>query len=95
MMNDDGAQVGALLDQVTRPVVSFFGDGAFDRDEVYDEVAERHPDAAVTVPPRSSGVLSETAEAAPTQRDRGLQFIAERGRTAWLAGTNETPSWYA
>ena len=40
--DDDGAQVGALLDQVTRPVVSFIGDGAFDRDDVYDEVAERH-----------------------------------------------------
>ena len=80
---DDGAQVGPLLDQVTRPVVSFTGDGAFDRDDVYDEVAERHPDAAVIVPPRSSAVLSETAETAPTQRDRHLQFIAERGRMAW------------
>jgi len=28
-------------------------------------------------------VLSETAETAPTQRDRHLQFIAERGRMAW------------
>jgi len=81
--DDDGAQVGALLDQVTRPVVSFIGDGAFDRDDVYDEVADRHPDAAVIVPPRSSGVLSETAATAPTQRNRHLQFIAERDRMAW------------
>jgi hypothetical protein len=81
--DDDGGQVGPLLDQVTRPVVSFIGDGAFDRDDVYDEVAKRHPDAAVIVPPRSSGVLSETAETAPTQRDRHLQFIGERGRMAW------------
>jgi hypothetical protein len=55
---DDGAQVGPLLDQVTRPVVSFTGDGAFDRDDVYGEVAERHPDAAIIVPPRSSAVPS-------------------------------------
>ena len=46
-------------------------------------LAERHPDAAVIVPPRSSGVLSETAATAPTQRDRHLQFIAERGRMTW------------
>jgi hypothetical protein len=39
--DDDGAQVGPLFDQVTRPVVSFIGDGALDRDDVY-EVAERH-----------------------------------------------------
>jgi hypothetical protein len=28
-------------------------------------------------------VLSGTATTAPTQRDRHLQFIAERGRMAW------------
>jgi Transposase DDE domain len=28
--DDDGAQVGPLLDQVTRPVLSFIGDGAFE-----------------------------------------------------------------
>jgi len=71
-----------LLDQVTRPVVSFIGDGAFDRDDISDEVAERHPEAAVIVSQRSSGVLSETATTAPTQRDRHLQFIVERGRMA-------------
>ena len=47
---DDGSQVGPLLDQVTRPIASFTGDGAFDRDDVYGEVAERHPEAAVIVP---------------------------------------------
>lgn len=87
---DDGSQVGPLLDQVTRPVASFTGDGAFDRDDVYGEVAERHPDASVIIPPRSSAVLSETAETAPTQRDRHLQLIAERGRMGWqkAAGYN-------
>ena len=87
---DDGSQVGPLLDQVTRPVASFTGDGAFDRDDVYGEVAERHPDASVIIPPRSSAVLSETAETAPTQRDRHLQLIAKRGRMGWqkAAGYN-------
>src|SRR3954467_12141830 len=69
--------------QVTNPVASFTGDGAFDRDDVYDEVAERHPEAAVIVPPRSTAVLSETAETSPTQRDKHLQLIAERGRMGW------------
>jgi Transposase DDE domain len=82
---DDGSQVGPLLDQGTRPVAPFIGDGAFDRDDAYGEVAERHPDAAVIVPPRSSAVLSKTAETAPTQRDRHLQLIAERG--VWAGRT--------
>ena len=80
---DDGSQVGPLLDQVTGPVASFTGDGAYDRDDVYGAVAERHPEAAVVVPPRRDAVPSEAAETAPTQRDRHLQPIAERGRMGW------------
>jgi len=37
----------------------------------------------VIVPPRSTAVLTETAESAPTQRDRHLQSIAKHGRTGW------------
>jgi len=77
---DDGSQVGSLLKQAARPVASFTGDGAYDRDDVYREVTERHPDAAVIVPPRSAAVPSAAAETTPTQRDRHLQLIAERGR---------------
>ena len=80
---DDGSQVGPLLDQVTGPVASFTGDGAYDRTDVYDAVIERHPDARVIVPPRSGAVPSATAETAPTQRDRHLQLIAEHGRMGW------------
>jgi hypothetical protein len=80
---DDGTQVGALLDQIDGPIASFTADGAYDQDGVYGEIAERHPDAAVIVPPRSSAVPSKTAETAPTQRDRHLQLIAERGRMGW------------
>ena len=80
---DDGSQVGPLLDQVAGPVASFTGDGAYDQDGVYASVAERHPDALIIVPPRSSAVPSKTAETAPTQRDQHLQLIAEHGRMGW------------
>ncbi len=80
---DDGSQVGPLLDRVDGPVASFTGDGAYDRDDVYAEVAARHPDASVIVPPRSDAVPGGTAETAPTQRDAHLRCIAERGRMGW------------
>jgi hypothetical protein len=48
---------------------------------VYVTLHERHPDAAVVVPPRTDAVLSATA--ATTQRDRHIQAIAETGRMAW------------
>jgi hypothetical protein len=86
---------GPLLEQIARPVVSFTGDGASDRDDVYREVCQRHPDAAVIVPPRSSAVPSATAGTAPTKRDRHLQLIAERGRMGWqrASGYIGVPWW--
>ena len=69
------------------PVASFTADGAYDWDSVYDEVTARHPEAALVVPPRSNAVPSGTAETAPTQRDRHLQLLQERGRMAWQAAS--------
>src|SRR4051812_10194428 len=80
---DDGSQVGPLLDRIDGSLASFTGDGAYDPDDVYAEVAARHPEAAVIVPPRANAVPSEAAEAAPTQRDAHLRCIAERGRMGW------------
>ena len=80
---DDASQVGSLLDQVAGPIASFTADGAYDQDGVYDEVAARHPGAAVIVPPRSGAVPSATAETAPTGRDQHLRTIADRGRMGW------------
>ncbi len=87
---DDGSQVGPLLDQVAASVASFTGDGAYDQEGVSTAVAQRHPEAMVIVPPRSTAVPSETAETAPTQRDRHLRFIAEHGRSAWQKASGYT-----
>jgi hypothetical protein len=87
---DDGAQVGPLLDQVTGAVASVTGDGAYDQDGVYTSVAERHPEAAIIVPPRATAVPSRTAESEPTQRDRHLQLIAEQGRMGWQRASGYT-----
>jgi hypothetical protein len=87
---DDGAEVGPLLDQVGGPVASFTADGAYDQDGVSTAVAERHPEAAIIVPPRSTAVPSETAETEPTQRDRHLHSIAKHGRTAWQKASGYT-----
>jgi hypothetical protein len=87
---EDGSQAGPLLDQVAGPVASFTGDGAYDQDRVYASVAERHPEAAVIVPPCATAVPSKTAETAPTQRDEHLHLIAERGRMAWQQASGYT-----
>ena len=72
-----------MLGHITGPLASFTGDGAYDQTGIYDTIAKRYPDADVIVPPRSTAVLTETAESTPTQRDRHLQSIAKHGRTGW------------
>ena len=66
----DCAEVGPLLDWITGAVASFAGDGGHGRNRVCVSVAERHPDAAVVVPPHVIAGSSETAAA--MLRDRRL-----------------------
>ena len=80
---DDAAVVDTLLDQIADPITSFTADGAYDQERVSQAVAERDPDAAIIVPPRAGAVANASAETTPTQRDRHLRMIAERGRMAW------------
>ncbi len=54
-----------------------------------DDVSS-HPAAAIIVPPRATAVPSETAETAPTQRDRHLHHLAEYGRMAWQEASGYT-----
>ena len=88
---DDASQIGPLLDRVEAPLISFTGDGAYDQDNVYGAVIDRDPDAVVVVPPRATAVTSDTADTEPTQRDRHLQCIAEKGRIGWqkMSGYNK------
>src|SRR5271157_4252226 len=80
---DDAAMADGLLGQIADPIASFTADGGYDQDQVSQAVAERHPDVAVIVPPRAGAVASASAETAPTQRDRHLRMITERGLMAW------------
>jgi hypothetical protein len=69
-----------LLGQIDGDVASMTADGAYDGEAAYSAVADRHPAAAVVIPPRSTAVPSHTTT---TQRDRHLAAIAEHGRIAW------------
>ncbi|MCW2240612.1 transposase [Azospirillum canadense] len=79
----DASLVAPLLDQIARPLGTVLADGAYDGEPVYRSVAAHSPEAAVIIPPRATAVPSDTAESAPTQRDRHIQMIVERGRLGW------------
>ncbi len=81
----DASQVGPLLEQIPGLLGSVVADGAYDGEPVYRAVAERQPEppVAVVIPPRSTAVPSTAADTAPTQRDRHLQLIRDKGRMGW------------
>jgi len=76
----DVSEIPELRDQIDADLASMTADGAYDGEAVYDAVAERHPEAAVIIPPRATALPSETTT---TQRDRHLAAIAKHGRIAW------------
>ena len=79
----DASLVNPLLDQIARPIGTVLADGANDGEPVSRAVAANSPAAEVIIPPRSTAVPSDTAGSAPSQRDRHIQRIAERGRRGW------------
>jgi Transposase DDE domain len=47
----DVSEIPDLLEQIDADIASRTADGVYDGEVVYDAVAERHPDAAVIIPP--------------------------------------------
>jgi hypothetical protein len=78
--------VAPLLDQVNGPTARVTADGAYDGDPTYQTIATYSDAIEVVIPPRSTAVPSGKP-GSPTQRDRHLAMIMDRGRLAWQAAT--------
>ena len=79
---DDPSQVAPLLDQVEAPIVRVTADGAYDGAPTYQTIAAHGGSIEVVIPPRSTAVPNDEP-GPPTQRDRHLTMITQRGRMAW------------
>lgn len=83
---DDPSQVAPLLERVDGPIARVTADGAYDGEPTYETIAARGEGIEVVIPPRSTAVPGGEP-GPPTQRDRHLAMITERGRLAWQAAT--------
>ena len=84
---DDPSQVAPLLDQIDGRIAKVTADGAYDGAPTYATIAAHGDGIEVVIPPRSTAVPSGAVDP-PTQRDRHLAMIAERGRMAWQIATD-------
>jgi hypothetical protein len=76
----DVTELPNRLDQIDAGVASITAGDAFDGETVYVAVAERHPDAAVIVPPWATEVSNQTAT---TQHDRHIETSVQHVRMDW------------
>ncbi len=86
---DDVGQLPALLETIRDEIASVTADGAYDGKPVYQAIARHQPDPSpdVIIPPRASAVPSTEDAEAPSQRDRHIRLIAEKGRMSWQKAT--------
>ncbi len=79
---DDPSQVGPLLSQTDGAITQVTADGAYDGHPTYNTIAGQGEGIIVAIPPRVTAVPEETT-GPPSQRDRHLVMIQEKGRLAW------------
>ena len=79
----DADQVAPLLEQIDRPVRTFYGDGAYDQRKVYEALEHQGVDAII--PPRKNAKIKQhgNCSANPLSRDECIRQIRRHGRKAW------------
>jgi hypothetical protein len=80
---DDAAAVEPMLEQITRPIGIFFGDGGYDKWKVYDLLQAKNIQSVI--PPQKNAKIkqhgNETAK--PLARDEAIRDIRRLGRKGW------------
>ena len=81
----DDQMVEPLLQQVTRPIDRFAGDGGYDKRKVYDSLNKHAPEAEVLIPPRKNARIWQhgNTKAERLRRDENLRAIRKSGRKSW------------
>ena len=77
--SDDPA-VPEILSQIEPEVDQFLGDGAYDKNPVYNHMSSHSPNATITIPPRKDAVLSPHNH---TERELNIAECQAHGRMHW------------
>lgn len=79
----DAARVPALLGQIENELASFSGDGAYDKEPVYQAVEAHSPDrrTRMIIAPQKGALLSDDSVLA--DRNRHIRSIERIGRREW------------
>lgn len=78
---DDASEVEGLLAQIEKPVRSLCGDGAYDKDKVRKQLAQKG--VRQLIPPQHNAVVDKKKRSHRFQRDEAIREIAASGRAEW------------
>lgn len=79
---DDAEVTEELLEQTCAEIEQMSGDGAYDKEKVYQAAAAKRV-RKITIPPRRDAVLWEEMVSQPHPRNENLRRIGEIGRDKW------------
>ena len=78
---DDATEVESLMNQISKPVKNFMGDGAYDKDKVREQL---HKDnISQVIPPQHNAVTDKKKRLHMAQRDKAIEVIKAIGRKEW------------
>ncbi|WP_425396299.1 IS5 family transposase [Aeoliella sp.] len=79
----DAESVPELLKQVDQPIDKFYGDGAYDRWAVHEQLEKQG--IAPIIPPQRGAVIKQhgNCKAKPLARDEAVRRIRRTGRSSW------------
>jgi len=86
----DAARVAALLGQVDIPIASFCADTAYDRELVYEAVANHSREIEVVIPPQKGAAVHFGRPRTFLRRDEYIWRIREVGRRQWYLESGMT-----
>ena len=78
---DDATEVESLMNQISKPVKSFIGDGAYDKDKVREHLQKKN--ISQVIPPQHNAVTDKKKRLHMAQRDTAIEVIKTIGKKEW------------
>lgn len=80
----DPTALSVILDQIDAPVIRFLADGAYDGTPTSNLLMQRFGETVeIIIPPPFTAVSGPQSRHDPTQRDKHIAAIRDKGRRAW------------
>ena len=78
---DDATEVEPLIKQISKPIKSFKGDGAYDKSKVREQLHKYN--ISQVIPPQHNAVTDKKKRLHMAQRDKAIDEIKATGRKEW------------